>query len=72
MARWWTSIWLANVLPHGRTARAQASEEPTGQGGGGPRLRRHGPVVLGALVIATLAVVTLALVFIWRRISASP
>jgi hypothetical protein len=72
MARWWTSIWLANMLPHGRAARAEVPAAPAGQGGGGPRMRRYGPVVLGALVIAALAVATLAFVFIWRRISAAP
>jgi hypothetical protein len=73
MARWWTSIWLANVLAHGRAARARAPATPAGQGGGGgPRLRRFGPVVLGALVLVTLAVVTLAFVFLWRRIGAKP
>jgi hypothetical protein len=72
MARWWTSIWLTNVLPHGRSVRAQTPAPSGGQGGSDSRLRRLGPVALGALVLGALAVVTLAIVFIWRRIGATP
>jgi hypothetical protein len=72
MARFWISIWLANMVPHGRQARDARAAAPAGQAGAGPRLRRFGPVLLGVLVVAALAIVTLAFVFIWRRIGAKP
>jgi len=72
MARWWVSMWLANVLPHGRQARAAGGGRPLDEGGRASGLRRLGPVLLGGLVIAALAVVTLAFISIWRRVGAKP
>jgi hypothetical protein len=72
MARWWSSMWLANVLPHGHRARAQRAAGATGPGGNGAEVHRVRPGVLAAIALGALAVAAIAFFLMWRHVAGKP
>jgi hypothetical protein len=70
MARWWISIWLANVAPHGaRHMRRRGTLPPPGADGS--RLRPGRSPLLVGLAIGAVALAILALVLIWQHARSS-